>query len=41
MKFTVDEIRRATNAEINGEISGEYEISTDTRTIKKGDMYLP
>lgn len=41
MKFTVDEIRRATNAEINGEISGEYEISTDTRTIKKGDIYLP
>ena len=41
MKFTVDEIRRATNAEIDGEISGEYEISTDTRTIKKGDIYLP
>ena len=41
MKFTVDEIRRATNAEINGEISGKYEISTDTRTIKKGDIYLP
>ena len=39
IKFTLDEIKRATGAQIEGE--GEFEISTDTRTIKKGDLYLP
>lgn len=65
MKFTLDEIRQATGAEVfychsevgscddkiptsapltppfnkGGNIS--YEISTDTRTIKNGDLYLP
>ncbi len=41
MKFTIDEIRRATNACVKGDLSGSFEISTDTRTIKKGDLYLP
>lgn len=39
MKFTLEEIKRATGAHIEGE--GIFEISTDTRTIKKGDLYLP
>lgn len=39
IKFTLEEIKRATGAQINGE--GSFEISTDTRTIKKGDLYLP
>ena len=39
MKFNLDEIKRATGAQVKGE--GEFEISTDTRTIKKGDLYLP
>lgn len=39
MKFSFDEIKRATGAQVMGE--GEFEISTDTRTIKKGDLYLP
>lgn len=39
MKFNLDEIKRATGAQVTGE--GEFEISTDTRTIKKGDLYLP
>ena len=41
MKFTVEELKLATNAEIKGSLNGEFEISTDTRTIKKGDLYLP
>ena len=41
MKFTVEELKKATNADIKGTINGEFEISTDTRTIKKGDLYLP
>lgn len=41
MKFTVEELKKATNAEITGCINGEFEISTDTRTIKQGDLYLP
>ena len=41
MKFTVEELKKATNAEIKGHINGEFDISTDTRTIKKGDLYLP
>lgn len=39
IKFTLEEIKRATGAQIDGE--GSFEISTDTRTIKKGDLYLP
>ncbi len=41
MKFTVEELKIATNAEVKGSQIGEFEISTDTRTIKKGDLYLP
>lgn len=41
MKFTSEEIRTATNAVQSGEKEGCFEISTDTRTIKKGDLYLP
>ncbi len=41
MKFTLEELKKATNAEVNGNIDGDFEISTDTRTIKKGDIYLP
>ena len=41
MKFTVEELKLATNAEVKGSLNGEFEISTDTRTIKKGDLYLP
>lgn len=41
MKFTVEELRAATGAQVKGNLDGEYEISTDTRTIKKGDIYLP
>lgn len=41
MRFLVDDLKRATNAEVKGSLDGDYEISTDTRTIKKGDLYLP
>jgi len=41
MKFKIDEIKSATNAQISGEKEGSFEISTDTRTIKNGDLYLP
>ena len=41
MKFTVDELRKATDAEIKNGKDGSFEISTDTRTLKKGDLYLP
>ncbi len=39
MRLTLEEIKRAVGAQISGE--GSFEISTDTRTIKKGDLYLP
>ena len=39
MKFTLDEIGKALNIDVSGDI--EFEISTDTRTIKEGDLYLP
>lgn len=39
MKFKSEEIECAVGAKVN--IKGEFEISTDTRTIKKGDLYLP
>ena len=38
MRFTLEDLKNATNAEIKGEVEGSFEISTDTRTIKKGDM---
>ena len=41
MRFTLEELEKATNAEIKGYVDGDFEISTDTRTIKKGDIYLP
>ena len=41
MRFTLEELKNATNAEIKGYVDGDFEISTDTRTIKKGDIYLP
>ena len=41
MRFTLEELKKATNAEIKGYVEGDFEISTDTRTIKKGDIYLP
>lgn len=41
MRFTLEELKKATNAEIKEYVDGDFEISTDTRTIKKGDIYLP
>ncbi len=43
MKFTIDEIIKATNAKIlKNELSGgSFSISTDTRTISENDIYLP
>lgn len=43
MKFTLDEIIKCTNAKIiYGEaVSGEFSISTDTRKLNVGDIYLP
>ena len=42
LKFTLAEIISATGAKLiwGEEISGEFEISTDTRTIKENDIYL-
>lgn len=39
MRFTSNDIKNALNVDIN--FDGNFEISTDTRTIKKGDLYLP
>ena len=41
--LTVEEIVAATNAEIikNTTNIGEFSFSTDTRTIEKGQIYLP
>ena len=41
MKINIKEIESATNAVVKGEFEGEVEISTDTRAIKRGDLYLP
>ena len=41
LKLTLEEIKRALMCDIEGNIEGEFEISTDTRTLKKGDIYLP
>lgn len=41
MRFDIEEIKKAVNAKFDGEKEGSFEISTDTRTIKKGDLYLP
>lgn len=44
MKFTLKEIIKATEAEILRDETGadeKFTFSTDTRTIKKGEIYLP
>ncbi|MBP3925009.1 UDP-N-acetylmuramoyl-tripeptide--D-alanyl-D-alanine ligase [bacterium] len=44
MKFLLEELIRAAGAEVkvnSADLSLETMISTDTRTIKKGDFYLP
>ena len=44
MKITIEEIEKASSAKIlylTDGIDGKFEISTDTRTIKNGDIYLP
>lgn len=43
MMFKLDEILKATGAELVKNTSGvdDYTISTDTRTIKHGELYLP
>ncbi len=43
MKLTLKEIIEATGAKIlkNEGVSGKFALSTDTRTIKKGEIYLP
>lgn len=43
MKFTLAEIISATGAKLiwGKDISGKFGISTDTRTIKENDIYLP
>lgn len=41
MKFTCNEIVESTNAKVFGNTEGAFEISTDTRSIKKDDLYLP
>ena len=43
MKFTIEEIVRATGAEVLKCVnrSGMFRISTDTRTISYTDLFLP
>ena len=43
MKFTVEEIIGCTGAKVlfEKDLNGEFEISTDTRKLKAGDIYLP
>lgn len=41
MKFSEEELIKATGATAVKSCGGEYEVSTDTRTIKGGDIYLP
>ncbi len=43
MKFKLDEIIKCTGAQIlyQKDISGVFEISTDTRKLKTGNIYLP
>jgi UDP-N-acetylmuramoyl-tripeptide--D-alanyl-D-alanine ligase len=41
IRFTLEEIKKATNAYCDTNKQGSFEISTDTRTIKSGDLYLP
>jgi UDP-N-acetylmuramoyl-tripeptide--D-alanyl-D-alanine ligase len=42
-KMNIKEIAKVTNAEVFGniDINRDVSISTDTRTIKNGDFYLP
>lgn len=39
MKFTSEELEKAVGISVG--FGGSFEISTDTRTIKNGDLYLP
>lgn len=43
MRLTLEEIIEATGAKVikNEGVKGEFSLSTDTRTIKKGEIYLP
>ncbi|MDD3238453.1 MAG: UDP-N-acetylmuramoyl-tripeptide--D-alanyl-D-alanine ligase [Candidatus Gastranaerophilales bacterium] len=43
MKLTVEELVKATNAELikAEDLLSEFSISTDSRTVKKGQIYLP
>lgn len=41
IKLTFDEIKTACACDCKHNLDGMFEISTDTRTIKKGDIYLP
>ena len=43
MKFDIQELIKATNARVikNVDTDGNFSISTDTRTITSGDVYLP
>ena len=43
MKFTLDEIIKCTDAQVlyQKDTQGTFDISTDTRKLKKGDVYLP
>src|SRR5574344_71682 len=43
MEFTIEEVTRATNATVLkcSDLKQKVSISTDTRTIKSGDIYLP
>lgn len=43
MKFSVDEIIKCTGAKLlwQKDLEGLFDISTDTRKLKKGDIYLP
>ena len=43
MRFSIDEIVNNSDAEIifNRDLDGVFDISTDTRKIHKGDIYLP
>lgn len=43
VKFTLDEIIKCTDAQVlyQKDTQGTFDISTDTRKLKKGDVYLP
>ncbi len=41
VKLTLKDLKDALNFDIQSELTDEFNISTDTRTIEKGDFYLP